>query len=276
MIRKDKNVAQCKSELRSFHLFAGAGGGVLADLLLGHQVIGACEIEEYPREVLLQRQRDGILPEFPIWDDITTLNGTDWRGRVDLVCGGFPCQDISSAGKGEGISGSRSGLWTEMARVISEIQPRYVFVENSPMLVSRGLGVVLGDLATMGYDAEWGVLGGGETNGFCKRERIWILASPHSIRRKKFCLLNRHKIQGKICEDKSDKWYGVWGHAKRCVQYDDWSEMVLSFPFGDGAKMAHRVDRVKAVGNGQDPILAATAFTILKQRLLTNDMKGNQ
>jgi len=90
--------------LTTFHCFAGAGGGILADLMLGHTPVGACEIEEYPRECLLARQRDGSLPAFPIWDDINTLDGREWRGAVDILAGGFPCQDISSAGKQRGQS----------------------------------------------------------------------------------------------------------------------------------------------------------------------------
>jgi len=168
--------------LNTFHLFAGAGGGILADILLGHNPIGACEIEKYPRDVLLARQRDGILPAFPIWDDVRTFDGRPWRGRVDILAGGFPCQDISAAGKGAGIGGERSGLWSEFARIIGEVRPRFAFVENSPMLTSRGLGRVLGDLAAMGYDAQWGVLGACDAGAPHKRERIWILAYSQSIR----------------------------------------------------------------------------------------------
>ncbi len=156
-------------------LFAGAGGGILGGKLLGWNTIGAVEIEKYPRDILLQRQRDGILEPFPIWDDITTFNGKPWKGCVDIVSGGFPCQDISAAGKGEGITGERSGLWKEFARVIDEIRPRFCFVENSPMLTSRGLGAVLGDLAEMGYDARWCVLGADDAGAPHRRKRIWIL-----------------------------------------------------------------------------------------------------
>src|SRR5690606_31894660 len=148
-----------KEVMRELHLFAGAGGGVLGGMLLGHTCVCAVEIEPYPRKVLLQRQRDGILPKFPIWDDVRTFDGKPWRGLVDVVCGGFPCQDISAAGKGAGITGSRSGLWSEFKRIIREVRPRFVWVENSPMLTSRGLGVVLADLAALGYNARWGVLG---------------------------------------------------------------------------------------------------------------------
>jgi DNA (cytosine-5)-methyltransferase 1 len=157
-------------------LFAGAGGGILGGCLLGWRTVAAVEIEEYPRAVLLQRQADGILPKFPIWDDIRTFDGKPWRGKVDIVTGGFPCQDISAAGKGAGIEGERSGLWSEMARVIGEVRPWLALVENSPMLTSRGLGTVLRDLAEMGYNARWCVLGADDAGAPHRRKRIWILA----------------------------------------------------------------------------------------------------
>ena len=165
-----------KGALRELHLFAGAGGGILGGMLLGHTTVCAVEIEPYCRKVLLQRQRDGILPKFPIWDDVRTFDGRPWKGKVDVVCGGFPCQDISAAGKGAGITGERSGLWSHMARIIGEVQPRYCFVENSPMLTLRGLDRVLFDFAQMGYDAEWGVVGAHHTGAPHKRDRVWILA----------------------------------------------------------------------------------------------------
>jgi DNA (cytosine-5)-methyltransferase 1 len=163
--------------MNELHLFAGAGGGILGGMLLGHACVCAVEVEPYCRKVLLQRQRDGILPKFPIWDDVRTFDGKPWRGLVDVVCGGFPCQDISAAGKGAGIDGSRSGLWSEMARIIGEIRPRFAFVENSPMLLSRGIGRVLGDLAEMGYDSRWGVVSASDAGAPHLRERIWILAN---------------------------------------------------------------------------------------------------
>ena len=95
--------------MNELHLFAGAGGGILGGMLLGHRTVCAVEIEPYCRKVLLQRQRDGILPWFPIWDDVRTFDGKPWRGIADVVCGGFPCQDISIAGHGAGIEGARSG-----------------------------------------------------------------------------------------------------------------------------------------------------------------------
>ena len=165
--------------LRTLHLFAGAGGGILGDILLGHRCVCAVEIEPYCQQVLSARQEDGILPWFPIFDDVRSFDGTPWRGLVDVVSGGFPCQDISSAGKGAGIEGERSGMWKEMARIIGEVRPRFALVENSPVLTSRGLGVVLGDLAALGYDAEWGVLGASDAGAPHQRERIWIVAYPN-------------------------------------------------------------------------------------------------
>jgi DNA (cytosine-5)-methyltransferase 1 len=157
-------------------LFAGAGGGILGGHLLGWRTVCAVEWEAYPASVLVARQNDKILPPFPIWDDVQTFDGKPWRGIVDVVSGGFPCQDISAAGKGEGIDGERSGMWREMARIIHEVRPKFVFVENSPMLTSRGLGRVLGDLASMGFDARWGVLGAADVGANHQRDRIWIVA----------------------------------------------------------------------------------------------------
>lgn len=164
-------------------LFAGAGGGILGGHLLGWRTICAVELDSYARSVLLSRQRDGLLPSFPIWDNVRTFDGNPWRGHVQVVSGGFPCTDISAAGKGAGIDGDESGLWLEMARIIREVRPQFVFVENSPMLTSRGLGRVLGDLASLGFDARWGVLGAGDLGAPQERKRIWIVADAQGERR---------------------------------------------------------------------------------------------
>ena len=243
-------------QLNTFHLFAGAGGGILADLLLGHNPIGACEIEAYPRKVQHARQRDGILPVFPIWDDITTLDGKPWRGLVDVVAGGFPCQDISAAGKGAGIAGERSGLWGEMARVVREMAPRFVFVENSPMLTSRGLGTVLGDLAAMGYDARWCVLGACDAGACHQRDRIWILAYP-SLLHPQGCGIRPGQV-----ELGGGAGWPRWWHDDPAEQKEGESHVDRVV---DG--VANRVDRLKAIGNGQVPQCAALAWRILSEDL---------
>ena len=162
-------------------LFAGAGGGILGGKLLGWRTVCAVERDAYAAQVLAQRQNDGSLNPFPIWSDVTSFDGKPWAGIVDVVSGGFPCQDISAAGKGAGITGERSGLWTEFARIIGEVRPRYAFVENSPMLTSRGLGVVLADFSKMGFNAEWGVLSAADIGANHERERIWILAKQRNF-----------------------------------------------------------------------------------------------
>jgi len=161
-------------------LFAGAGGGILGGHLLGWRTICAVEWDAYAASVLVQRQNDGCLPPFPVWDDVQTFDGRPWRGRVDVVSGGFPCQDISAAGKGAGIDGERSGMWGHMARIVGEVRPRFVFVENSPMLVGRGLTRVLGDLTSLGYDARWGIVGAHHVAAPHKRDRIWIVGNSDS------------------------------------------------------------------------------------------------
>lgn len=192
--------------LRSLHLFAGAGGGILSDLILGHRPICAVEIDPYCAQVLQARQKDGIIPWFPIWDDVKTFDGKPWRGIADIVAGGFPCTDISCAGKGAGITGKNSGLWKEMARIIGEVRPRYVFVENSPMLLVRGIGVVLGDLAEMGYDTKHGVVAACELGAWHERERLWIAADSHGW---------RHEQQESAGQFRDNKERNCSAHSKK-------------------------------------------------------------
>ncbi len=167
--------------LRELALFAGAGGGILGGKRLGWRTVCGVERDAHAASVLVQRQANGTLEPFPVWADVCSFDGRPWRGLVDVVSGGFPCQDISVAGKGEGLEGARSGLWKEMARIIGEVLPRYVFVENSPALLGRGLGVVLGDLSRMGYDAEWGIVSAADAGAPHLRKRIWILAHTRQV-----------------------------------------------------------------------------------------------
>lgn len=226
-------------------LFAGAGGGILGGHLLGWRTVAAVEIEDYPRRVLLQRQADGLLPRFPIWDDIRTFDGKPWAGKVDVVSGGFPCQDLSAAGKGAGLDGERSGLWKEMARVICEVRPEYAFIENSPMLTIRGLDRVLCDLAKMGFDANWGVLGASDVGAKHKRDRIWIVAHANNSKR-------RRKLRR------------FWGLQKCNQEWNSYSTFNQPEPVRMVDGIPARVDRLKAIGNAQVPLCAATAWRILK------------
>jgi DNA (cytosine-5)-methyltransferase 1 len=228
--------------LRELALFAGAGGGILGGKLLGWNTVCAVEIDPYARSVLLARQRDGALPRFPIWDDVRTFNGAPWRGSVDVISGGFPCQDISCAGKKSGIDGNKSGLWKEMARIVCEVRPCFVFVENSPDLTSRGLGVVLGDLASMGYDAKWGVLGARHVGAPHKRDRIWIVADANG---------NKHK--GSAQADR--------GTPGQSIPGGWWAIEPAVGRVANG--VAHRTNRLRAIGNGQVPAVARLAWKTL-------------
>jgi DNA (cytosine-5)-methyltransferase 1 len=342
-----------KENLNELALFAGAGGGILGGHLLGWRTVCAVEWEPYPASVLCARQNDGLLPPFPIWDDVCSFDGKPWRGIVDVISGGFPCQDISAAGKGAGIDGERSGMWREMARIIHEVRPRFVFVENSPMLTSRGLGAVLGDLATMGFDAKWGVLGANDIGANHQRDRIWIRAEqmgnthndgqtytkicPSFTQRSdtsstwqeqtrqfersseqyaELANTNCNRLHGSktewdresewsICKNQSDNRSEIWSEIDRCSKFGSKEKISNTQAIGlqgsgqheqsfhsktsrqrkaDGliygrspefwaiepnvGRVAHgvasRVDRIKAIGNGQVPLCAATAWRILE------------
>ena len=157
-------------------LFSGIGGfSLAAQWVWGDdlEIIGFCEIEKYAQRVLQKN-----FPGVPIYEDITKLDGKDFKD-VDLITGGFPCQDLSSAGKGAGIEGSRSSLWFEMWRIIGEVRPKYALIENVPMLVIRGGTRVIADLAEIGYDASWDVVSASDEGAWHKRARIWIVAYPN-------------------------------------------------------------------------------------------------
>ncbi len=290
-------------------LFAGAGGGILGGKLLGWRTVCAVEWEPYPASVLCARQNDGFLPPFPIWDDVQTFDGRPWAGIVVVVSGGFTCQDISAAGKGAGIDGERSGMWREMARIIREVRPRYAFVENSPMLTSRGLGVVLADLASMGFDARWGVLGAADVGANHQRDRIWIVARwrgnlPHAQHDE------QSRNQSEMANTRCELWeQGNSTRLEACQEigsaspiHDQSSGQGQAFANANGAQcervckseriqqehpyacdsrwwqtepnvgrmvdgLASGTDRLKAIGNGQVPLCAATAFRILSQNI---------
>lgn len=157
--------------MRFGSLFAGIGGFDLGLERAGMECAWQVEIDEYCRRVLAKHW-----PDVPRWDDVRTFppKCRDWG--VDLICGGFPCQDISAAGHGTGLDGERSGLWAEYRRCLRELRPRYVVVENSPALTFRGLDRVLGDLASLGFDAEWNCIPAETFGAPHERDRIWIIA----------------------------------------------------------------------------------------------------
>lgn len=240
-------------------LFAGGGGSILAGKLLGRRTICAVEIDSGARRIMLDRQRDGILEQFPIWDDIRTFDGQPWRGNIDIVTGGFPCQDISICGSGIGIDGKRSGLWVEMARIIREVRPKFVFVENSPEITSRGLGKFLGDLANLGMDARWGVFSAAANGAAHKRRRFYLVAYPHRQQ------MESMDIPKSLFLDQKESRRRQFTRAVNAtLSANDYSSMPR-----DPDVLARGMDGLKATGNGWVPIVAARAFISLIQPLMS-------
>ena len=164
--------------MKVLDLFSGIGGFSLGLERAGMETIAFCEIEKYCQKVLKKHW-----PEVPIYEDIKQLDGKKYRGAVDVVCGGFPCQDLSVAGNQEGFEGERSSLYREMLRIISECLPRYAIFENVTGLISgdggRWFARFLYDLAEIGYDAEWNCISASYIGAPHHRDRVWIVAYPN-------------------------------------------------------------------------------------------------
>lgn len=219
-------------------LFAGAGGGILGGSLLGWRTVCAVEIEPYAASVLVARQNDGILPPFPIWDDIRTFDGKPWRGLVDVVSGGFPCQPFSTAARGRNVA---ADLWPEMCRVIGQVNPSFVFAEN---VTQSPIEQAASDLESMGYRCKAIRLGAEELGAPHIRSRCWLFAYADD----KGELLRRLNAEmGMRSNVSTSIWEGQPGSGR----------MV------DG--VANRVDRFKAIGNGQVPAVVRRAWRSLCQ-----------
>lgn len=288
-------------------LFAGAGGGLLASAILGWKTICAVEKDIYAAGVLIKKQNEGAIKAFPIWDDVRSFEGKLFKGCIDVVSAGFPCQDISIAGTGEGIEGESSSLFFEVIRIVREVGPRFIFLENSPILTTRGLDRVLGSLAEIGFNAEWTVLGADDVGANHIRKRIWILA--YSDREWELQPKRSFEEFGRWSSNSSD------GSSNSNTKHDDSAGHDTSEVFRKlqeetkilrdiadtdqkrleigqrrkGKKLSYateeswwsvepsvgrvvnglagRVDRIKCLGNGQVPLCAATAWKILYDRI---------
>ena len=169
--------------MRVLDLFAGIGGFTLGLERAGFETVAFCEIEPYAQKVLAKNW-----PEVPIYDDVRTITAERLISdgiRIDVITGGFPCQDISVAGDQAGIEGERSGLWTECARLIGELRPRYAIFENVTNLLNGERGAwfkrVLWDISALGYDAEWHCIPASELGAHHHRDRVWIICYPRQV-----------------------------------------------------------------------------------------------
>lgn len=266
------------------HLFAGAGGGLLASRILGDINVFAVELEHYPAEILRQRAADGWFPGLRVHEqDCRLFDPSEYAGRVDAIHAGWPCANISVAGDGAGIAGEQSGLWSEVARVAGILRPRELFLENSPAITTRGLGVVLGDLAALGYDARWCVLSGAAVGAPHIRARWWCLArrtnAECSERRAQHRTCgntrengipqreestDRHRSMGENVSDADSVNGRAGAERQNGAQANDTSWWGIEPALGRVAHgVADRVDRIKAIGNGQIPLCAAAAYVLL-------------
>lgn len=250
---------------RELALFAGIGGSSLAGKLAGWETVCAVENDEYCRSILFRHQRNGTLPRFPIWDDVETFDPTPWTGSIDLITGGFPCQDISLANKTEagrkGLDGARSGLWREMLRIICVVRPDWVLVENVPALLSNGMGTVLADLSTLGYDAIWGVLSAGDLGYPHLRQRVWVVAHPASKRFDKHAFSIVEFSKEAASKHKPRISLPATVDILRDGRKNFSTAPDYNYRGHDG--LSEAMDRIKGLGNAWVPNVAAAAFIVL-------------
>jgi DNA (cytosine-5)-methyltransferase 1 len=274
------------------HLFAGAGGGLLADLILGHTPVVAVEWEPYPCQVLRERAAEGWFPELRVWEgDVRLFDPSEYTGQVDCIHAGFPCQDISVAGKQAGIGeGTRSGLYREVLRIAGAVRPRYIFLENVAAIKSNGLEQVVKDLAVMGYDSRWLCIRASNVGAPHHRDRWFLLANsegggnrrvsgqlPRTDEQKeaerqeawvcKPINASKGRIQSNMADtdstqcERNERTKRVQQEYADTISASWWQIEPNVGRVANG--VAARVDKLKAIGNGQVPLQVATAFTIL-------------
>jgi len=224
------------TKLRVLDLFSGIGGFSLGLERAGMETVAFVEREPFCQKVLAKHW-----PEVPIYDDVQEYQGDEHE--CDVVCGGFPCQDISLAGRGAGLAGERSGLWREMARIIGVARPRYVIVENVAALLGRGLGDVLGDLAALGFDAEWHCIPASAVGAPHRRDRVWILANTTGQR--------RENGEGRQAQSECDRIGTTYHRSRRSRGANRWAPEPSLGRVDDG--LPGWMDRTKALGNAVVP-----------------------
>lgn len=252
--------------INGLDLFSGIGGISLA-LSEWVRPIAYCEIDKYCQQVLQSRFADRTLFAAPIWDDVTTLHGSDLPDQPDIIYGGFPCQDISNAGTGKGLAGERSGLFFEIVRLCSEIRPTFVFLENVAAITIRGADRVGAELASLGYDCRWAIISANSVGAPHERKRWWLLAYSDAGR------IMRHADQnGQMAKDARKKGiFAIQAGINSIMVPSQPSRMGMASSWWDPespvARVADgipdRLDRVRALGNSVVPQCACEAFMYL-------------
>ena len=233
-------------------LFSGIGGFELGAKRAGIKTIWNCEINPFCRKVLKKH-----FPETTQYTDITTLKNPPY---VDIISGGFPCQDISVANpKGDGLEGQRSGLWKEMFRIIYKTRPRYVLIENSPMLLRKGINTILQNLAEIGYDAEWYCLQARDFNLPHKRERLFIVCYPACLRHPD-SIIKPDQLQ-KILSTKTSRQTHIPMPTKRFNAQSDYGGVRMY----NGFSKELDKNRIKALGNAVIPSISFFFFECIKE-----------
>jgi DNA (cytosine-5)-methyltransferase 1 len=254
--------------LTELSLFSGAGGGLLASKLLGWRTVGYVEYNDYCQRVIKQRIEDGILDEAPIFGDIRAFisegYASSYQGLVDVVSGGFPCQPFSLSGKQLRELDDRN-MWPETREVIRVVRPKFAFLENVPGLLNCGyFGRILGDLAEMGLNARWGVLGADCFGLPHHRARVWLVAYAKGVNGKTWDMLETCRRWG--AKRKFGRLPSISLCQKRWKANQGFGDISVFRNPNDG--MASEVGERHAIGNGQVPIVAATAFKLLSGGLV--------
>ncbi len=223
------------SKLRVLDLFSGIGGFSLGlERTGGFETVAFCEIEPFPRKVLAKHW-----PGVPIHHDVTTA---EFVGPVDVVTAGFPCQDISLAGEGAGLTGSRSGLFWHVLRAVRMVGRPKLVLENVAALLARGLGTVLGALAQIGYDTEWHCIPASYAGARQLRDRVWIVADPQCDG------VQRGPVIAAAWRSQSRE-EQLAGLVQPCA----WPEVSGSRDRGTGHGVPNGIHRNKALGNAVVP-----------------------
>ena len=256
--------------LNGLDLFSGIGGIGLA-LSEWVRTVAYCEQDRYAQGVLLSRMQSGDIDRAPIWNDVRTLR-KHHLPEIDIIFGGFPCQDISCAGSGVGLmAGERSGLYFEIARLIGETNPRFVFLENVPAIRTRGLNAVVQSLTELGYDCRWTIVSAAEVGAPHLRKRWFLLAhangtklrleSDRLTRLREKALASGEGRERNVTRAYGERLEGHRRHKSKVTQpsrYGEW----LSEPSlcrGDNG-LLNRVERLKCLGNSVVPMQAKAAF----------------